>query len=566
MKYKNLFGLALSVFALGATVASCTDANDWETDPTYNRMFGVNANKISLERNQDTPSTVSVTFNPIKGAEYYIVEVSTDSLYDDVPMGSGEHAIVFGQNKEFTKSPIELTGLAEETSYYMRMKTMSSTTPESHWVYYNSGASFKTLGIIYDVPAADILEDKITLHWIAGSEVTHIAYATTVDEQRDSVYRELTPDEIAASSCTVTGLNSNKTYNFYIYNNGQLRGTKTVKTAKPMPAADLKQELPPNTTVIDQDLLDRLAAQALAVTGTNTATLTIGVPAGKTLLVGDKNEEGGDAGVVIPEGVSVTFFGMAGEVPTLQFKKSLDLAGNHSYVRFENVNIDGLYDATSGDKGCEYLINQDKACAIDSLVFTDCNISNLNSALVRVKSAGSTITKLRINNCITTNHAGGYQFLCFAKVDFNISEIEITNSTFYKICQSKKTFIDLENHKYDTNITIEGCTFYNLLGDGAYFINAKGATGKIKANLYSIILAKTYQETAKGYQGNVEISAPNCYTTTDFILKSNELDMITEYNGLSEDIFTDPANGDFTLKPTDLINEKIGDPRWIPSL
>lgn len=567
MKYKNLFGLALSVLALGATVASCTDANDWETDPTYNRMFGVNANKISLERNQDTPSTVSVTFNPIKGAEYYIVEVSTDSLYDDVPMGSGEHAIVFGQNKEFTKSPIELTGLAEETSYYMRMKTMSSTTPESHWVYYNSGASFKTLGIIYDVPAADILEDEITLHWIAGSEVTHIAYATTVDEQRDSVYRELTPDEIAASSCTVTGLNSNKTYNFYIYNNGQLRGTKTVKTAKPMPAADLKQELPENTTVIDQDLLDQLAAKALAVTGTNTATLTIGVPAGKTLLVGDKNEEGGDAGVVIPEGVSVTFFGMAGEVPTLQFKKSLDIGGNHSYVRFENVNIDGLYDATSGNKGCEYLINQDNLCSIDSLVFTDCNISNLQSALVRVKSDanGSRISKVRINNCVATNHAGNYQFLCFAKIDLNLSEIEITNSTFYKICQSKKAFIDIEEHKYDTNIKIESCTFYNLLGDGAYLINAKNAEGNNTASLHSLLLAKSFAETAKGYQGEIKVSATNSYTLNDFILKSNKFDM-SEYNGSSEDVFTDPANGDFTLKPTDLINEKIGDPRWIPSL
>ena len=144
-----------------------------------------------------------------------------------------------------------------------------------------------------------------------------------------------------------------------------------------------------------------------------------------------------------------------------------------------------------------------------------------------------------------------------------IDNIEITNSTFNKICQSKRSFIDFENSAYNTNINIEGCTFYNLLGDGAYLINGKGATGTITATFYKVLLAKTFVETAKGYQGdNVTISAPSSYLLSDFVLKSNKLDMFQEYNGSSADVFEDPATGNFTLKVNDLIREEVGDPRW----
>lgn len=562
MKYKNIFGMAISALALGATVAACTDANDWETDPTYNRLFGVNASKITIDRDQEAPSTVTVNFNPIQGAEYYIVEVSTDSLYNDVEMG-GENAIVFGTNKDITKSPVTLTGLAEETNYYMRIKTMSSTTPESHWAYYNSGESFKTLGIIYDVPAADILEDRITLRWIPGSEVTHITYTTKIDEQDVTETRRLKDDEIANSTCTIDGLQSNKTYNFAIYKGEQLRGTKTVKTAKPMPAADLKQELPENTTTIDQDLLDNLAAQALAITGTDKASITIGVPAGKTLVLGDKNEEGEDAGVTIPEGISITFFGMAGEVPTLTVPKEIKIDGNHEYIRFENVNLDAKYEDNKGNEQYGlYVINQGDACYVEDVSFTGVNITNFQRSIVRLQGDEKTLRNLSFDNCIITEQGKNedYAFVYISGNKYNTETINVTNCTF----NTARYLFRISSTTSLKEVNIKNSTFYNTINRSKYLIDADKTTAKI--TLDKVLLGKTFA-AGKGIRPGDSslLSVTNTYKTNDFELAGNSISDAIDLGLSSSEVFKSPETGDFTINNTELISNQVGDPRWIPA-
>ena len=71
--------VAASLFALTA----CTDGNDWDVDKSHDRLFGINSNNISVEA-EDV--TAILSFTGVPGAQYYIVEISTDSLYDDIPI------------------------------------------------------------------------------------------------------------------------------------------------------------------------------------------------------------------------------------------------------------------------------------------------------------------------------------------------------------------------------------------------------------------------------------------------------------------------------------------------
>ena len=68
----KIFSVALTL-ALGVSVSSCTDENDWSVDSAFDRLFGVSADGISVET---TATNATVTFKPMEGAEYYLIEIS----------------------------------------------------------------------------------------------------------------------------------------------------------------------------------------------------------------------------------------------------------------------------------------------------------------------------------------------------------------------------------------------------------------------------------------------------------------------------------------------------------
>lgn len=59
MKIRNILYIA----ALGMTTTACTDGNDWGVDSAFDRLFGVNADKIAVTAED---LTAEVTFSKIK--------------------------------------------------------------------------------------------------------------------------------------------------------------------------------------------------------------------------------------------------------------------------------------------------------------------------------------------------------------------------------------------------------------------------------------------------------------------------------------------------------------------
>lgn len=553
---KNILGTA-SMMALALSATSCTDGNDWDVDGSLSRLFGLNGDKITVET-AETSATVTFsafTSKTVPAPEYYVFEVSKDSLYEGV---ENANIIKFGEDKSLTSSPVVLSGLDGDSKYYMRVKAMSSTSNESKWVYYKDGSSFKTKAeqIFNNVEATDLFEDHVNLSWTPGAEVTHITYANANDVENIQTIN-LTDEEKAAGKYTLSGLQPTSTYTITIYKNDVKRGQLQVTTPAAMPAANFKYSLASDVTVISQDLIDEIAEKAKAAAGNETNySATIGIPAGaKVALYGTNDSDGGKTNVTIPDGMSVTFFGLAGgETPTITLDKNFDIAGSHAYIKFQNVKLE--------ENGAGYFINQSKACTVSEFTLEDCEVSNVKTSFFRIQGKDAkSIGKLTLKNSIFTNLCAGYGFI---HIDAgsgagHLDNVEIDGCTFNSICVTGKVFIFSKKTDMQ-DITIKNSTFYNCNGNGQYFVDFN--TDSFGPNTFLIencIFGKSADEaTNKNIRSKTPATVANSFRTTDFFKVIKGVND-TEFS--STQLFTDPANGNFTIKAGTL-KEKAGDPRW----
>lgn len=553
---KNILGTA-SMIALTLSATSCTDGNDWDVDGSLSRLFGLNGDKITVET-AETSATVTFsafTSKTVPSPEYYVFEVSKDSLYEGV---ENANIIKFGEDKTLTSSPVVLSGLDGDSKYYMRVKAMSSTVNESKWVYYKDGSSFKTKAeqIFNNVEATDLFEDHVNLSWTPGADVTHITYANANDAENIQTIN-LTDEEKAAGKYTLAGLQPTSTYTITIYKNDVKRGQLQITTPAAMPAADYKYSLASDVTVISQTLIDEIAEQAKAKAGNATNySATIGIPAGtKVALYGTNDSDGGKTNVTIPDGMSVTFFGLAGgETPTITLDKNFDVAGSHAFIKFQNVKLE--------ENGASYFINQSKACTVSEFTLEDCEVSNIKNSFFRLQgSDAKSISKLTLKNSIFTKLCAGYGFIHIdaGSGKGHLDNVEIDGCTFNSICVTGKVFIFSKKTDMQ-DITIKNSTFYNCNGNGQYFVDFNVDTfGPSTFTIENCIFGKSADEaTDKNIRSKTPATVANSFRTTDFFKVIKGVND-TEFS--STQLFKDPANGDFTIKAGTL-KEKAGDPRW----
>lgn len=553
---KNILGTA-SMMALALSATSCTDGNDWDVDGSLSRLFGLNGDKITVET-AETSATVTFsafTSKAVPSPEYYVFEVSKDSLYEGV---ENANIIKFGEDKTLTSSPVVLSGLDGDSKYYMRVKAMSSTSNESKWVYYKDGSSFKTKAeqIFNNVEATDLFEDHVNLSWTPGADVTHITYANTNDAENIQTIN-LTDEEKAAGKYTLGGLNPTSTYTITIYKNDVKRGQLQVTTPAAMPAANFKYSLASDVTVISQDLIDEIAEKAKAAAGNETNySATIGIPAGaKVALYGINDSDGGKTNVTITDGMSVTFFGLAGgDAPTINLDKNFDIAGSHAFIKFQNVKLE--------ENGAGYFINQSKACTVSEFTLENCEVSNLKTSFFRLQgSDAKSIGKLTLKNSIFTKLCAGYGFIHIdaGSGKGHLDNVEIDGCTFNSICVTGKVFIFSKKTDMQ-DITIKNSTFYNCNGNGQYFVDFNVDTfGPSTFTIENCIFGKSADEaTNKNIRSKTPATVANSFRTTDFFKVIKGVND-TEFS--STQLFKDPANGDFTIKAGTL-KEKAGDPRW----
>ena len=341
------------------------------------------------------------------------------------------------------------------------------------------------------------------------------------------------------------------TYIATLYNNDVKRGQLQFTTPAAMPSANYKYTLPSDVKI------EEIAEQAKVAAGSETNySATIGIPAGATVsLYGTAESDGGKTNVTIPEGMSVTFFGLAGgDAPTINLDKNFDISGSHAYIKFQNVKL--------VENGAGYFINQSKACTVSEFTLEDCEVSNAKTSFFRLQGTeAKSIGKLTLKNSIFTNLCAGYGFI---HVDAgsgagHVDNVEIDGCTFNGICKTGKVFIFSKKTNMQ-DITIKNSTFYNCNGGGQYFVDFNADTfGPNTFTIENCIFGKSADETTnKNIRSKTPATVANCFSTKDFFKVIKGVNA-TEFS--SDQLFTDPTKGDFTIKAGTL-KEKAGDPRW----
>ena len=543
---KNLKTMIFAACTLAGAMTSCTaEMDDWGVDAAYDRLFAITS--IDIE-----PSMTSavVTFSGNAEAEQYQIQLSKDSLYDSMESEPADLKVYTVE-----KSPATIDGLMGDTYYFIRVRAISSTKKASHWIYPVSSTgkrSFHTEAeqIFNEITDNDRQQDAITLTWTPGAEVTHIM---VTEPEVEPVRVDLTDAEKVAGKKVMTDLKPSTPYTFTIYNNEAKRGVVAASTTAAAPKGDYTYYMKDEDNVINTQFLADIAAAAKAASGDAVSySATIVLAGGSTVDMYGVNESGEATNLVIPDGLSVTFFGAAGTVPVIKMSQQINFKGSHAFIKFQNLVIDG------GDSG--YFVNQSNAGSVQDFVVEDCVIKNFKTSWFRMQGTDAkNVTNLVVKNSTFDNLCNGYSFI---HVDAGsgagvINDISIDGCTFSNIAPTGKMFIYSKNTPMSGAVKIANSTFYRVIGNGNYFIDYGaadyGPAGGI--TIENCLFGKGADEvTNKNIRSSATPVILGSYHTSDWFknLKTDALEKS------SAEVFTDAENGDFSLK----IDMRVGDPRW----
>ena len=210
---------------------ACTEGNEWETNPSTAALFRVR----NVQVDKAAAQTASVSWSATSSAEYYIIEVSTEQLSDDLEMGTAQNSIVYGEDQSITSVPALISGLTKSSTYYLRVKSFGNGL-ESGWAYLDGTFDTTEEDILEkEFANGDITAESIRVKWSdAGLPVTHLSYEWQVSIGEDVTTQEatyeLSSEEISAQSAVLGGLQPGTKYNISIYNNDDLRGITEATT------------------------------------------------------------------------------------------------------------------------------------------------------------------------------------------------------------------------------------------------------------------------------------------------------------------------------------------------
>lgn len=605
MKILNhILGAGLALLFASLCFFSCTDGNDWGVDSAYDRLFGTKESSFSVSAKA---VSAEVKWESTKDTDYYIIEASTDSLSDAVAMGA-EGSLVYGEDGSITQSPYTITGLMGETTYYLRIKSVSKEK-ESDWVYL-SDYKFTTdkEQILNEPSEAEITDESVILTWKAGMEVTHITYI----QDGTQVTYELTGEEKSVGKVTLTGLNPNTEYIITIYNGETVRGEIEVTTSMSVEVEAEVSEITQHSAVFTwaegvgrltgyvllkgdvypsdeiQNSLTEEEETACCIELNNLEPSTIytiaimrdkvvrarkvfqtavGIPSDYTQIIltsrddwaGALNDNSGKLAVIIPQDVTIDLTANTSfqtEIPAAV--TSLILWGEEGENKTQKPTFKTRGLSLSGDKAevrfynlnvesngtSNYIFRQKGTGTVENLSFESCNISNAAGVFCERDKGNGGLINLSFNDCVVTN-IGNYSVV-YTTTNYIVNKIAMKNSTVNGC--TGNMFRVAQTEPYSLEITA------STLYDAPQALIRSDGYNSANTFIISNTLISGVNTTTPN--SNNSVTGTNVYTTSDCY--SVGWAIRTELTAI--DLFEDSANGDFVVKAADY--KAYGDPRW----
>lgn len=517
------YGLFVSTL-LGMAIISCKKKDIERFTP--DRNFTPTAITVTGGDTAVTITWPASLFSAGSGVTY-TVQISEDSTFQAAP------ALSF--IKDSTSAFVTDDSLKDRTSYFARVKAnATSVATESAWV--ETGMHFSLVGvqIFKPVQAADVLDDEAILRFLTTAGANKIVLT---DAMGSTMQVDITAADNMAGFILVSGLTPGMTYMAEIFVGTKSKGIISFSTKSPVSGnnvIDLRSIL--NRPQVLYDTLSQIPGGAIVLLKRG---LTYTIP---STYVFDKS-------------VSIRS-GLGFSTPAVVLLSSnFDASGNIDSLYFSDITI-----ATDGS--ANYFLNMGNTGIINKLDVVNCStLGVFNNSFIRLKTGGAEIVNLTINNSIIDSIGIGAKYAVFYANSSNsakIDNINVTNSTFYSFY-----YFIRQDGITGTSISINNCTFNDMINNGGYFINYSGTFPSV-FNINNTIFGRTIDPTnANGIKSSGSAVLSNTYATSDDVFSANPIMGATSYPGTAANLFLDPANGNFTIKDNSFAGKSTaGDPRW----
>lgn len=539
MKIRNFYYILLGVLTFSAI--ACEEANDWEVDPSHDRLF----RSTKFEVKETNPTSALLSFRGVTNATKYVFDFSEgDSLLFNNIVFTTELLVdtMNAYNKEASEIKTEyralFTDLNGTTRYSVRMKAVNGDT----------GMESGYVQLCFDTTDEQIFTTvtpgttNVSLNWQADKKATRIEYGELVktemegeEAKTDTIWaasHELTSTEKQAGELTIDGLKPGTNYITYIFNENARRGSYKFKT--------LGSSKGTTISVKAGDDINALLAAAPA------GDVTLSFTGGQTYEVGE---------FTIPQTVTNLYIAgnvVGGRMPVLNMTKfAFSALMDNFYVQYMDIVSDGK---------SQFLIELGGSTGFKNVSFEGCDISEIPRSLIRTNSGDLEVEGIAISNCFIKNVGlSGYGLLNIGKLK-SLSTISITNTTL----------LNIGDQIMDLRVQTDKVTFTQSIFCN-YDINMPKLLRLDKQPKEITVTGVIFTGDNKGGKmnsGNSDyskyLSFAGCYLTADFQENDKKFTDAQILKISSEELFKDPKNGDFHFKPEAKFegDGKVGDPRW----